>query len=91
MKDLTKEKQQFFPLSKTKQANISWKNKSFSIDGLNSTEMYNQNAEGNRNFREKVEAAIKALKKGKSAGVDNIPAKLVQAVGEAIMDPWYQS
>ena len=28
-------------------------------------------------LREKVEAAVKALKIGKSAGVDNIPAELV--------------
>ena len=30
-------------------------------------------------LREDVEAAVKALKMGKSAGVDNIPAELVQA------------
>ena len=35
--------------------------------------------------REEVEAALKSLKKGKSAGVDNIPLELVQA-GEAMMD-----
>ena len=35
---------------------------------------------------EEVEAAIKALKKGKSAGVDNIPAELVQSGGEAMID-----
>ena len=29
-----------------------------------------------------VEAAVQSLKKGKSAGVDNIPAELVQAGGE---------
>ena len=34
---------------------------------------------------EEVEAAVKALKTGKSAGVDNIPAELVQA-GEAMID-----
>ena len=32
------------------------------------------------------EAAVKALKMGKSAGVDNIPAELVQAGGEAMID-----
>ena len=37
-------------------------------------------------IREEVEAAVKALKSGKSAGVDNIPAELVQAGGEAIID-----
>ena len=33
-----------------------------------------------------MEAAVKALKIGKSAGVDKIPAELVQAGGEAIID-----
>ena len=33
-------------------------------------------------LREEVEAAVKMLKKGKSAGVDNIPGELVQAGGE---------
>ena len=30
-------------------------------------------------LRKEVEAAVESLKKGKSAGVDNIPAELVQA------------
>ena len=33
-----------------------------------------------------MEAVVKALKTGKSAGVDNIPAELVQAGGEAMID-----
>ena len=37
-------------------------------------------------LREEVEAAVKPLKKGKSAGVDNIPSELVQAGGEAMID-----
>ena len=37
-------------------------------------------------LREEVEAAVKSLKKGKSAGVDNIPSDLVQAGGEAMID-----
>ena len=37
-------------------------------------------------LREEVEAAVKALKLGKLAGVDNIQAELVQAGGEAIID-----
>ena len=37
-------------------------------------------------LREEVEAAVKALKMGKSAGVDNIPAELVQAGEEAMID-----
>ena len=32
-------------------------------------------------LREKVESAVKVLKMGKSAGVDNIPAELAQAGG----------
>ena len=36
-------------------------------------------------LREEVEAAVKALKMGKSAGVDNIPAELVQAGGKAMI------
>ena len=33
-----------------------------------------------------METAIKALKMGKSAGVDNVPAELVQAGGETMID-----
>ena len=33
-----------------------------------------------------MEAAVKALKMGKSAGVDNISEELVQAGGEAMID-----
>ena len=35
---------------------------------------------------EEVEAAVKSLKPGKSAGVDNIPAELLQAGGETMID-----
>ena len=34
-------------------------------------------------LRKEVEASVQSLKKGKSAGVDNIPAELAQASGEA--------
>ena len=34
---------------------------------------------------EEVEAAVKSLKKGKSAGADNVPAELVQAGGETMI------
>ena len=34
--------------------------------------------------REEVEAGFKSLKKGKSAGVDNIAAELILAGGEAV-------
>ena len=37
-------------------------------------------------LREEVEAAVKSLKKGKSAGVDNIPSELGLAGGEAMID-----
>ena len=33
-----------------------------------------------------MEAAVKGLKMGKSAGMDNKPAELVQAGGEAMID-----
>ena len=36
-------------------------------------------------LRKEVEAAEQALKKGNSAGVDNIPAELVQAGGEDVI------
>ena len=36
-------------------------------------------------LREEVEAAVQSLKKWKSAGVDNIPAELVQAGGEDVI------
>ena len=39
-------------------------------------------------LHEEVEIAIAALKMGKSAGVDNIPAELVPASGESVHD-WY--
>ena len=37
-------------------------------------------------FREEVEIAVASLKKGKSAGVENIQAELVQAGGESMID-----
>ena len=36
-------------------------------------------------LRREVEAAIQSLKKGKTAGVNNIPAELVQAGGEDVI------
>ena len=36
-------------------------------------------------LRKKVEAAVQSLKRGKSAGVDNIPAELVQAGAEDVI------
>ena len=37
-------------------------------------------------LREEAEIAVASLKKGKSAGVDNIPAELVQAGEETMID-----
>ena len=37
-------------------------------------------------LREEVEAIVKSLKKGKSAGVESIPSELVQVGGEAMID-----
>ena len=37
-------------------------------------------------LREEVEIAVASLKKGKSAGVDNTPAQLVQAGGDSMID-----
>ena len=37
-------------------------------------------------LREEAETAVASLKKGKSAGVDNIPAELVQAGGDTMID-----
>ena len=37
-------------------------------------------------LHEEVEIAVSSLKKGKSAGVDNIPAEFVQAGGETVVD-----
>ena len=55
-------------------------------------------------LREEVEISVASLKKGKSAGADNIPAELVQACGDTMIDvlteiwrtgewptPWTQS
>ena len=36
-------------------------------------------------LRREVEAAVQSLKKGRSAGVNNIPAELVQAGGEDVI------
>ena len=64
------------------------------------TELYNHKANGDPSVLDcpltdtendhpillkEVEAAIQSLKKGKSAGVDNIPAGLVQAGGENVI------
>ena len=64
------------------------------------TELYNHKANGDPSvldcpqtdteddhpiLRKEAEAAVQSSKKGKSAGVDNIPAELVQAGGEDVI------
>ena len=64
------------------------------------TELYNHKANGNPLvldcpqtdteddhpiLRKEVEAAVQSLEKGKPAGVNNIPAELVQAGGEDVI------
>ena len=64
-------------------------------------ELYNFKTSGDENFtkvhestdsdsydilREEVAAAVRDLKKGKSAGIDNIPGELVQAGGDDMID-----
>ena len=64
------------------------------------SELYNYKANGNPSIlncpqtdtendhpilHTEAEAAVQSLKKGKSAGVDNIPAELVQAGGEDVI------
>ena len=64
------------------------------------SELYNYKANGNPSvpncpqtdteddhpiFRREVEAAVQSLKNGKSTGVDNIPAELVQAGEEDVI------
>ena len=44
-----------------------------------------QDEEHHTILRAEVEAAVKALKMGKSAGGDNIPVEIVQAGGEAMI------
>ena len=41
--------------------------------------------DGHPIFRKEVEAAVQSLRKGKSAGVDTIPAELAQAGGEDVI------
>ena len=61
------------------------------------SELYNHKANGDPSvldcpqadtdsiLRKEVEAAVQSLKKGKSAGVNNIPAELVQTGGEDVI------
>ena len=47
--------------------------------------MYSDTEDDHPILRKEVKAVIQSLKKGKSAGVDNIPAELVQAGGEDVI------
>ena len=76
--------------------------KRFSADGQNTTRNYTtmrvvvtkkvwtavspQNKIYSQSFMRKSRSAVVPLKRGKSAVVDNIPAKLVQDGGETIID-----
>ena len=95
--DLTSEKQGSPQLSRTSLGNVLLKNKRFSADGQNiaqkcttvrvvETKQY-WTAVSPRNpaLRGVIDIAVASLKKGKSAGVDNIPAELVQAGGETMI------
>ena len=89
-------------LSKTGLRNVLLKNKRFSADGQNTTQNYTtmrvvvtktcwtavspQKKIYSQSFMRKLRSAVVSLKRGKSAVVDNIPAKLVQACGETIID-----
>ena len=47
--------------------------------------MYPDTEDDHPILRREVEAAVQSLKKGKSAGLDNIPAELVQVGGEDVI------
>ena len=50
-----------------------------------STELIIDTEDDHPILRKDVEAAVQSLKKGRSAGLDNIPAELVQADGAAVI------
>ncbi len=62
----------------------------YELDGdptvLDCPQSYSDDEENHPILSEEVGAAVKALKKGTSPGVDNVPAELVQAAGEAAID-----
>ena len=85
-------------LSRTSLGNALLKKKRFSADGQNIAQNYvscgdnavldcSQPPEEDLQpiLREEVEIAVASLEKRKSAGVDNIPAELVQAGGETMI------
>ena len=87
-------------MSKIVQENASQKNDILNRWTEYCAELYNHKANGDPSvldcpqtdteddyhfLRKEVEAAIQSLEKGKSAGIDNIPAELVQAGGEDVI------
>ena len=83
-------------LSKTAQENAVQKNERSCIDVHNtalrcsvtrpiSAELSSDRHRRQPLFPKEVETAVQSIKKGKSAGVDNIPEELVQADGEAVI------
>ena len=89
VKDLPQRNRVGPQLSRTSLGNVLLKKKRFSADGQNISQNNavldcSQTLEEDLQpiLREEVEIAVASLKKGKSAGVDNIPAELVQAGGE---------
>ena len=87
-------------MSKIVQENASGKRQILSRWTEYCSELYNHKANGDPSvldcrqtdtgdndpiLRKEVEAAVQSLKKGKSAGVDNIPAELVRVGGEGVI------
>ena len=96
VKDLTTEKPY-----KTSRGSVSEENESLNRWTEYCSDLYNYETDGDPIvldcqqipdeehypiLREEVEATVKTLKMGKSAGMDNIPAQLVQAGREAMID-----
>ena len=96
----TKKQEERKASTKFAQENAAQKNERYRIDGQNTTlscaitkpmEIHQhctvpgQTEDDHPVLRKDVEATVQLSKKGQSAAVDNIPAKLVQAVGEAVI------
>ena len=97
MKDLTSVKQCRSSLSRTGQRNVLLKNKSSrqinrimlrTMRVVMPMQSWTAVSPLKKiyNLREEVEIAVASLEKGKSAGVDNILAELIQPCGETIID-----
>ena len=102
MKDLTSDKQGRSSTLQDKSWNFLLKNKRFSADGQNiaqncttttvaeTTQYWTAVSPAEEALqpilRDEVEIAVASLKKGKSAGFDNIPAELVHGGGETMIN-----